>query len=137
MSEVKFSKEQLAYLDDLKAQMAEEAEKKLNLKLKQRESNIVTIGAEVVKTETVLGKPIIDKETQRQRIDKDGVPQTYPDKYKADITFKGGSLTIDINQEVFEMLQPTNTYLCEGYYGSVRKFGTDVMEPIFTKFTQI
>lgn len=123
--------------EELIQQAVARAEKAMELKFEQREMNKVSIGATVVKTECINGKPIVDKESGQQRVDNNGVPQNYPNKYKADITFKGGSLQIDISEEQFNSLQPNNTYLFDGYYGEVKKFGNSVMEPIFTNITQL
>ena len=122
--------------DELIAQAVAQMEKKMELKFAQRSKNLISLGVEVVQTECNIGKPKLDKNTGVQ-VMVNGVPQSYANTYKADLTFKGGSITIDINEEQFAMLEVNQAYLCNGYYGEKKVFGTPTMMPIFTTITKI
>jgi hypothetical protein len=123
--------------DELEAQMVARVNKQLELKQAQREENVVRLGARVVNKETIPGKPIIIRETGQQKVDGNGVPQCYADKYKVTLQFMGGSLITDVNQPNYDALELHKTFLCVGHYGEVKKFGESFMEPIFTNYTRI
>lgn len=123
--------------DEIIAQAVAQANKEFELKQQQREENVIRIGARVINKDVIQGKPIIVKETQQQKLDGNGIPQSYPDKYKVSLQFMGGEITVDVNQQNYEKLELHKTFLCVGHYGEVKKFGESFMEPIFTNYTQI
>lgn len=112
---------------------AEDAKKQL-----QRDCNKVDIGAVVAKLEKINGKPILDKETKQPRLDNDGVPQCYPDKFKVTLQFLGGELVTDISaHEYSEILKVGHRFYCQGYMGLVKDFNVSTMKPIFTSYTEV
>ena len=141
MSEVKLSKEQQAYIDELLAQQAQQFEKKMDSRLKQERINECKLAATVQETRQVQGKPIIDDETKEQKVDTNGVPQSYPDKYYASLTFDGGSIEVEIQKDQFDVLVPSKRYLCDGHIGDVRVFVNKSIATVkalkVTSFTQL
>jgi hypothetical protein len=123
--------------EELEAQMVARINRELELKQAQREENKCTMGARCMAKRVQNGSPIIDKQTQQQKIDGNGVALCYPDKYYVTLQFMGGELEKEVRLEQFEDLEEFKTYYCEGYIGEVKKFGNSFIEPIFTKFTKI
>lgn len=123
--------------DELIAQAVAQANKEFELKQEQRDCNLVKLGCRVMYKEVIQGKPIIDRETKEQRLDNQGKPASYPDKYKATLMFMGGEIIIDVSLNDYETLELHKSYLCSGHYGEVKVFGQAVMQPIFTQFTKI
>lgn len=131
-NETKTEMTQAQFEEQLIARMNREFE----LKQQQREMNEVKIGARVVSKRVQVGSPILDKETREQKV-VNGIPQNYPSKYFVTIQFVGSALETEINETIFDSLEEMKTYLCEGYVGEIKRFGTSYIEPIFRKFTQI
>ena len=97
---------------------------------------MVVLGATVVSKREHLGSPIIDKETKQQKL-MGGVPQCYPTKYYVTLQAMGLELETEITVTEYDAFQDLRKYLCEGRMGIVKKFGTEYVEPIFTKYTLI
>lgn len=119
------------------AQAVAKANRELELKQQQREENSVSIGARVMSKRIQNGSPIVDKDTKEQRVDGNGIPQCYPDKFHVTLQFMGAEIEKEIKQEQYELLEEMRMYSCKGYIGEVKKFGNTFVEPIFTSFTQI
>ena len=114
--------------EELIAQAVAQATKEFELKQKQREENIVSLGCTVISKETVKGSPIVDKQSGQQKINlQSGEVMCYPDKYKATFQFVGGSITQEINEDKFEQLQELQKYYCIGYLGEVKRFGNELI----------
>lgn len=123
-------------IEEQVAQQVAELNRQFELKQEQRELNEVRIGARVVIKRIQLGSPVIDKDTREQKV-VNGVPQTYASKYFVTIQFMGSALEAEVSSETYDSLEEMRTYLCEGYIGEVKRYGTPYIEPIFRKFTQI
>lgn len=124
----------------VKEQVAQEVARQIaefEKKQKQREENSVVIGARVVLKEEKEGSPIVDKETKMQKLDANNVPMCYPTKYFVTIQFIGGSLVLELSSKLFDTVQETFVYSCEGRMGLVKNFGTEVMTPIITNFIKL
>ena len=118
------------------AQQIARMNREFELKQIQREMNEVKIGARVMSKRIQNGSPVIDKDTKEQKV-VNGVPQTYASKYFVTIQFMGSSLEAEVSNETYDILEEMKTYLCEGYIGEVKRYGTSYIEPIFRRFTQI
>lgn len=123
-------------LEEQNAQLIAEMNRQFELKMQQRELNEVRIGARLVSKKVQLGSPVIDKDTKEQKV-VNGVPQTYASKYFVTIQFMGSALETEVSNETYDSLEEMKTYLCEGYIGEVKRYGTSYIEPVFRKFTQI
>ena len=111
-------------------------QEQFELKLKQREENKISLGCRVVELVEILGKPIIDKETQQQK-EINGVPAFYPNKYTAKLSFIGGELETPIKEKDFSNLKINSQYLALGRLGEVKEFGNTVLKPIFSDFVEL
>lgn len=123
-------------IDEKIALALEKQQKEFELKLKQREKNEISLGCRVVEMSIIEGKAIIDKETKQQK-EVDGIPQFYPNKYTAKLSFIGGEIDTPITKEVFDTLKVNEQYLALGRLGEVREFGSTVMKPIFSSYQEI
>ncbi|MGM0518188.1 MAG: hypothetical protein ACQERD_00935 [Campylobacterota bacterium] len=123
--------------EELIAQAVAQAERKMELKIQQREMNTIKLGATVVNTELIRGREIVDKQTGEVKKDSAGNAMRYPDKFKAQLLFNGGNMETSITEDDFSQLQPNKKYLCEGYMGEIKVFGNVQIAPIFTSFTQL
>ncbi|MDD3437481.1 MAG: hypothetical protein PHC64_10055, partial [Candidatus Gastranaerophilales bacterium] len=85
--------------DELIAQAVAQANKELELKQAQRDENKCVMGARCMAKRVQNGSPIIDKTTQQQKIDGNGVPQCYPDKYYVTLQFMGGEIEKEVRHE--------------------------------------
>ncbi|RXK01504.1 hypothetical protein CRV02_08320 [Arcobacter sp. CECT 8989] len=132
----KLTKEQQEQVDLMVAQAVAKQNSELELKQRQRETNLVQMGAFVQELRVQEGSPIIDKQTQQQK-EVNGIPQCYPDKYYVRLQAMGLELETEVQQSIFESLEENRTYLCEGRIALVKKFGSDYIEPVFKKFTLI
>lgn len=111
-------------------------EESFNLKLKQREENIISLGCTIVDLTQIDGKPIIDKESGKQK-EVNGEPAFYPNKYTCKIAFDGGALETPIKQSDFESLQKNERYLAKGRLSEVKEFGVSLIKPVFSDFIKI
>lgn len=132
----KLTKEQQEQVDLMVAQAVAKQNNELELKQRQRETNLVQMGAFVQELRIQEGSPIIDKQTQQQK-EVNGIPQCYPNKYYVRLQAMGLELETEVQQSIFESLEENRTYLCEGRVAIVKKFGSDYIEPVFKKFTLI
>lgn len=131
MSEKKLTQEEIIQ-QEVARQNAEFEKKQL-----QREENIATLGARCMAKRIQVGSPIIDKQTQQQKVDGNGAPLCYPDKHYVTLQFMGGELEKEVTQEQYESMEEMRMYYCKGYIGEVKKFGNSFIEPIFTSYTKI
>lgn len=132
----KLTKEQQEQVDLMVAQAVAKQNNELELKQRQRETNLVQMGAFVQELRIQEGSPIIDKQTQQQK-EVNGIPQCYPNKYYVRLQAMGLELETEVQQSIYESLEENRTYLCEGRVAIVKKFGSDYIEPVFKKFTLI
>ena len=123
-------------VEEIVAKALAEQEEKFNKKLKQREENEISLGCTVVETSEIVGKPIIDKESGKQK-EVDGEPQFYASKYIAKLSFNGGEIDTPINKKKFESLKLNTRYLAKGRLGEVKEFGNTSIKPIFSDFIEI
>ena len=134
--ELKNSKKLLS-IDEQIQQAIEKNNAKMDAVQKQREANLLQIGARVAKKDLFPGKPIIDKVSNQQVVDQEGNPKCYADKYSVTLQFLGGEITTDIDFNIYERLVPGTTYFCVGYMGEVNDFGKKTLKPIFTEYHEI
>lgn len=80
--------------------LLEKQQREFELKLKQRDKNIIELGCQVVEMIIIDGKPILDKETKIQK-EICGELTFYPNKYSVKITFVGGELETLISKQIF------------------------------------
>lgn len=113
-----------------------EQEMAFELKLKQREENLVSLGCTVVDLIQIDGKPILDKETGKQK-EINGEFAFYPNKYICKLSFTGGEIDTPISLKYFESLIKHDRYLAKGRLGDVKEFGTSAIKPIFSDFIKI
>lgn len=99
--------------------------------------NEIKISAKIKEKDIIKGKEIIDKSSGMPIIDDNGVVKTYPDTYKLTLVFEGGSMEYRCKASQYEQLEINNRYLFSGYYGLVKEFGKDVLNPIFTDIQAI
>lgn len=137
MSKPTLTKEQEAYVQQMMEQAVAKQNKELELKQRQREINQVQMGAYVQELRVQEGSPIIDKQTQQQKVDASGFPQCYPNKYFVRLQAMGLELETEVSQTIFDNLEENRTYLCDGRIAVVKKFGNEYIEPVFKKFTLI
>lgn len=124
---------------DFEARLQEALEKQneqFELKLKQREENIISVGCTVVDLIKIDGKPIIDKESGKQK-ELNGEPAFYPNKHSVKISFNGGEIDTPISKDIFESLELNQRYLAKGRLGEVKEFGTSSIKPIISQFIKI
>lgn len=124
---------------DFEAILQEALEKQnaqFELKLKQREENLISLGCTIVDLIQIDGKPIMDKESGKQK-EVNGEPAFYPNKYTCKISFNGGELETPISKKEFEALIRQERYLAKGRLGEVKEFGTSTIKPIFSDFIKI
>ena len=123
-------------IDEKIALALEKQQKEFELKLKQREKNLIELGCRVVELILIEGKPIIDKETKAQK-EINGELAFYPNKYAVKLSFIGGEIETPINKDTFEFLKIGEQYLSIGRLGEVKEFGNTLIKPIFSQFAQI
>lgn len=123
-------------IDEKIALALEKQQKEFELKLKQREKNLIELGCRVVELILIEGKAIIDKETKAQK-EINGELAFYPNKYAVKLSFIGGEIETPINKDTFEFLKVGEQYLSIGRLGEVKEFGNTLIKPIFSQFTQI
>ena len=124
---------------DFEARLQEALEKQnaeFELKLKQREENLISLGSTVVELIQIDGKPIMDKESGKQK-EVNGELAFYPNKYAVKISFNGGEIETPINKNIFDSLELGQRYLAKGRLGEVKEFGNTLMKPIFSQFIKI
>lgn len=117
-------------------QMIAKENQKLEKKQQQREENVIRLGARVIDLQEKKGSAKVSKDGQPM-LGKDNEPLLYPSTYKVTIQFFGGSIESTINETIFSELQVNRTYFIEGYFGMVKDFGKESIQPIFNTFTQI
>lgn len=132
----KLTKEQQEQVDLMVAQAVAKQNSELELKQRQRETNLVQMGAFVQELRVQEGSPIIDKQTQQQK-EVNGIPQCYPNKYFVRLQAMGLELETEVSQTIYDSLEENRTYLCDGRIAVVKKFGNEYIEPVFKKFTLI
>lgn len=131
------SKDTQLTMEQMQEQIIARMNKEFELKQQQREMNEIQLGARLILKRVLNGKPIIDKDTNEQKV-FNGIPQCYPDKYFVTLQFIGGELETEIkDSNIFDSLEQNKMYLCTGYLGEVKNFGVSELKPIITKFTQI
>lgn len=123
-------------LEKLIAEALAKQEAQFELKLKQREENLISLGCTIVDLIQIDGKPIMDKETGKQK-ELNGELAFYPNKYTCKISFNGGELETPINKKDFETLIKQERYLAKGRLGEVKEFGISTIKPIFSDFIKI
>ncbi|AFL69767.1 hypothetical protein [Sulfurospirillum barnesii] len=100
-------------------------------------ANEVTLSAEITAKEIIKGKERIDKDSRLPVLDSDGFPTFYPNRYKITFTFKGGTLTQTVSEEMYTSLEMGATYMLKGALGFVKDFGQEVLSPIWKSWEKV
>lgn len=102
---------------------------------KQAKSNKVLLGCDLVKK---TDKPGSEKKKDGQVVrGSDGVAETYPTKYFADLVFMGGTITTEIDEKQYSSLKVGCTYYCLGRIATIKDYGKEVLAPVFDSFTEL
>lgn len=100
-------------------------------------ANEVTLSAEITAKEVIKGRERIDKESRLPVLDHEGFPTFYPNRYKITFTFKGGTLTQTVSEEMYQSLEMGATYMLKGSLGFVKDFGQEVLSPIWKSWEKV
>lgn len=114
-------------------QQQKEAVKELMRKMK---ANTIYLGADLVEVRETELKPIIDKETNQQKKDKDGQDMFWQQRYYAKFAFMGGEVETEVNSKQYEELKENINmpYFLTGRLSKIRSFGSEVTAPVFQAF---
>ncbi len=123
-------------IDEKIALALEKQQQEFDLKLKQRDKNLIELGCQVVEMIIIEGKPILDKETKVQK-EIGGELAFYPNKFSVKLSFVGGELETPISKQIFDSLKINERYLAIGRLGEVKEFGNSLLKPIFSHFQKI
>lgn len=123
-------------IDEKIALALEKQQQEFDLKLKQRDKNLIELGCQVVEMIIIEGKPILDKETKIQK-EIGGELAFYPNKFSVKLSFVGGELETPISKQIFDSLKINERYLAIGRLGEVKEFGNALLKPIFSHFQEI
>lgn len=123
-------------IDEKIALALAEQQRHFDLKLKQREENIISLGATLTELTEIKGSPILDKETKQQK-EINGVLAFYPNRYSCKLAFNGGEIETPIKENDFHSLKINARYLTTGRLGEVKEFGNVVIKPIFSHFIEL
>ncbi|MBN1839481.1 MAG: hypothetical protein JW802_05495 [Campylobacterales bacterium] len=100
-------------------------------------ANEVTLSAEITAKEVIKGKERLDKESRLPVLDHEGFPTFYPNRYKITFTFKGGTLTQTVSEDMYTSLEMGATYMLKGALGFIKDFGQEVLSPIWKSWEKV
>lgn len=104
--------------------------------LRRMRANTLSLGADLIELRIQEGKVIIDKDTQKPKLDENGEELRWANKYYAKFAFMGGEVESEVNEFQYKALEGNINmpYYLEGRLSKVRNYGQEIVAPVFQNF---